>query len=42
MLYLLWDPQGLGMEVYFEQEDMWLNEQQIQILLTIYCAMAFG
>lgn len=31
---------GLGVEVYFEQENMWLNEQRIQILLTAYCALA--
>ena len=30
----------LGVEVYFEQEEMWLNEQRIQILLTAYCALA--
>lgn len=40
MLRSLQDLHGLGVEVYFEQENMWLNEQQIQILLTAYCAMA--
>ena len=30
----------LGVEVYFEQEEMWLNEQRIQIMLTVYCALA--
>ncbi|WP_251318533.1 recombinase family protein [Flintibacter muris] len=40
MLRSLRDLRGLGVEVYFEQEDMWLNEQRIQILLTAYCALA--
>ena len=31
---------GLGIEVYFEQENMWLNEQQIEVLQTAYCALA--
>ena len=39
MLHSLRDLHGLGVEVYFEQEDMWLNEQRIQILLTAYCAL---
>lgn len=39
MLRSLRDLHGLGIEVYFEQEDMWLNEQRIQILLTAYCAL---
>ena len=29
MLHSLRDLHGLGVEVYFEQEDMWLNEQRI-------------
>ena len=40
MLRSLRDLHGLGVEVYFEQEDMWFNEQRIQILLTAYCALA--
>ena len=40
ILRSLRDLRGLGVEVYFEQEDMWLNEQRIQILLTAYCALA--
>ena len=40
MLRSLRDLRGLGVEVYFEQEDMWLNEQRIQILLIAYCALA--
>ena len=40
MLRSLQDLHSLGVEVYFEQEDMWLSEQRIQILLTAYCALA--
>lgn len=40
MLHSLRDLRGLGVEVYYEQEDMWLNEQRKQILLTAYCALA--
>ncbi len=40
MLRSLRDLFGLGVEAYFEQEDMWQNEQRIQILLTAYCALA--
>lgn len=40
MLQSLHDLHGLGIEVYFEQENMWLNEQRIQVLLTAYCALA--
>lgn len=28
----------MGIEVYFEQENMWLNEQWMQVLLTACCA----
>ena len=40
MLQSLRDLHDLGIEVYFEQENLWLNEQQIQILLAAYCALA--
>ena len=40
MLRSLQDLRGLGVEVYFERENMWLNEQRIQTLLTAYCAFA--
>jgi len=40
MLQSLQDLRGLGVEVYFERENMWLNEQRIQVLLTAYCALA--
>ncbi|MBD5457196.1 MAG: recombinase family protein [Lachnospiraceae bacterium] len=40
MLKSLQALQGLGVDVYFEQENIWLNEQQIQVLLTAYCALA--
>ena len=40
MLRSLRDLHGLGIKVYFEQENLWLNEQQIQILLTAYGTLA--
>lgn len=40
MLRSLQDLSGLGVEVYFERENLWLNEQEIQVLLTAYCALA--
>ncbi len=40
MLQSLRNLRGLGAEVYFEQENMWLNEQRIEVLLTAYCALA--
>ncbi len=40
MLQSLRSLRGLGIEVYFEQENMWLNEQRIEVLLTAYCALA--
>lgn len=40
MLRSLRDLHGLGIEVYFERENVWLSEQEIQILLTAYCALA--
>lgn len=40
MLRSLRNLHGLGIEVYFEQENMWLNERQIQLLLTAYCGLA--
>ena len=40
MLQSLRSLRGLGVEVYFEQENMWLNEQRIEVLLTAYCAFA--
>lgn len=40
MLKALQELHGLGVEVYFEQENIWLNEQRIQVLLTAYCALA--
>jgi len=40
VLQILQSLRSLGVEVYFEREDMRLNEQQIQVLLTAYCAFA--
>lgn len=40
VLRSLWELHSLGIEVYFEQENMWLNEQRMQVLLTACCAVA--
>lgn len=40
MLRSLRDLHSLRVEVYFEKENIWLNEQRIQVLLTAYCALA--
>lgn len=40
MLRSLQDLHKLGVEIYFEQKNMWLSEQRIQVLLTVYCAFA--
>ena len=40
MLRSLRELHSLGIEVYFEQENMWLNEQRMQVLLTACCAFA--
>lgn len=39
-LKILQDLRGLGVDVYFEQENLWLQEQQTQMLITLYCALA--
>jgi len=30
----------LGVDVYFEKENLWLHEEQLQLLLTVHCAFA--
>lgn len=40
MLRILQNLHDSDVDVYFEQENMWLNQQQIQLLLTTYCAFA--
>lgn len=39
-LRVLWDLRALGVDVYFEQENLWLHDQQVQMLITMYCALA--
>lgn len=39
-LKTLQDLRALGVDVYFEQENLWLHDQQVQILITLYCALA--
>lgn len=40
MLRALQGLQGLGVDVYFEKENLWLHERQMQLILTMYCAFA--
>lgn len=40
VLRSLQDLRSLGIEAYFEQENMWLNEQRMQVLLTACCAFS--
>lgn len=39
-LKVLQDLRILGVDVYFEQENLWLHDQQVQMLITLYCALA--
>lgn len=39
-LCILQDLRALGVDVYFEQENLWLHDQQVQMLITMYCALA--
>ena len=40
MLRALRELRDLGIDVYFETEKLWLHDQQIQVILTMYCAFA--
>lgn len=40
VLRVLQDLHNLGVEVYFERENLWLCQQRMQVLLTTYCAFA--
>lgn len=40
MLRALQELQSLGVDVYFEKENLWLHERQMQVILTMYCAFA--
>ena len=39
-LKTLQDLRVLGVDVYFDQENLWLHDQQVQMLITLYCALA--
>jgi len=39
-LRTLQDLRALGVDVYFEQENIWLHDPQVQMLITLYCALA--
>lgn len=40
MLRVLRELRDLGVDVYFERENLWLHDRQIQVILTMYCAFA--
>lgn len=40
MLKAIRELHNLGVDVYFEKENLWLHGQHLQILLTMYCAFA--
>ena len=40
MLRALRELRDLGVDVYFEKENLWLHDRQIQVILTMYCAFA--
>ena len=40
MLRALQMLQGLGVDVWFQEENLWLRERHLQLLLTAYCAFA--
>lgn len=40
MLRTLQELHGLGIDVYFEKEKLWLHDRHLQVLLTMHCAIA--
>lgn len=40
MLRAFQELHGLGIDVYFEKENLWLHDRHLQVLLTIHCAIA--
>lgn len=40
ILRALRELRDLGIDVYFERENLWLHDRQIQIILTMFCAFA--
>ncbi len=42
MLKAIRELHDLGVDVYFEKENLWLHGQHMQMLLTLYCALAQG
>lgn len=38
--FSVYDLSVIGVDVYFEQENLWLLDREVQILITLYCAMA--
>ena len=40
MLRALRELKGLDVDVYFEEENLWLHDERIEMLITVFCAFA--
>lgn len=40
MLRTLREPRDLGVDVYFEEENLWLHDERMEMLVTVFCAFA--
>lgn len=40
MLRILRELKGLGVDVYFEEEGLWLCDERMEMLITVFCAFA--
>lgn len=40
MLRALRELRDLGVDVYFEEENLWLHDERMEILITVFCALA--
>ena len=40
MLRALRELRNLGVDVYFEEENLWLHDERIKMLITVFCALA--
>lgn len=40
MLGALRELKNLGVDVYFEEENLWLHDERMEILITVFCALA--
>ena len=40
MLQALRELRDLGVDVYFEEENLWLHDERMEMLITVFCALA--